>query len=95
VRVLNGMSGLGDPLTLLVNFQTDATGVAVGTASSTDIAAAEFTGALTTNEVDVLDTNTTATLYTKQNITLADGAVYTMFMAGTASSPVGTLRQDR
>jgi hypothetical protein len=91
VRLLNGMSGLADPLTLLVNFQTDATGVTLGTAS----AQAQFASG-TNNEVDVIDTNTSATLLTKTTLTLDAGGVYTMFMAGGGSSPAtGTLRKDR
>jgi hypothetical protein len=91
VRLLNGMSGLGDALTLLVNFQTGATGVTLGTAS----AQAQFTSG-TDNEVDVIDTNTSATLLTKTTLTLDAGGVYTMFMAGGGNSPVnGTLRKDR
>jgi hypothetical protein len=91
VRLLNGMSGLGDPLTLLVNFQTGATGVTLGTAS----AQAQFTSG-TDNEVDVIDTNTSATLLTKTTLTLDAGGVYTMFMAGGGNTTVnGTLRKDR
>jgi hypothetical protein len=91
VRLLNGMSGLADPLTLLVNFQTGATGVTLGTAS----AQAQFASG-TNNEVDVIDTNTSATLLTKTTLTLDAGGVYTMFMAGGGNSPVnGTLRKDR
>jgi hypothetical protein len=91
VRLLNGMSGMGDPLTLLVNFQTGATGVTLGTAS----ALAQFASG-TNNEVDVIDTNTSATLLTKTTLTLDPGGVYTMFMAGGGNSPVnGTLRKDR
>jgi hypothetical protein len=91
VRLLNGMSGIGDPLTLLVNFQTGATGVTLGAAS----AQAQFTSG-TDNEVDVLDTNTSATLLTKTTLTLDAGGVYTMFMAGGGNIPVnGTLRKDR
>src|ERR1700730_10821193 len=89
VRLLNGMSGIGDPLTLLVNFQTGATGVALGTAS----ALAQFASG-TNNEVDVIDTTTSATLLTKTTLTLDAGGVYTMFMAGGGNSPVnGTLRK--
>jgi hypothetical protein len=85
------MSGLADPLTLLVNFQTGATGVTLGTAS----AQAQFTSG-TDNEVDVIDTNTSATLLTKTTLTLDAGGVYTMFMAGGGNIPVnGTLRKDR
>jgi hypothetical protein len=92
VRLLNGMSGVGDPLTLLVNFQTGATGVTLGTAS----APAQFVSG-TNNEVDVIDTTTSATLLTKTTLTLDPGGVYTMFMAGGGTtSPVnGTLRKDR
>ena len=91
VRLLNGLSGIGDPLTLLVNFQTGATNVTLGTAS----ALAQFASG-TNNEVDVIDTNTSATLLTKTTLTLDAGGVYTMFMAGGGNSPVnGTLRKDR
>ncbi len=95
VRVLNGMSGLADPLTLLVNFQTDATGVTLGSASDSTSAQAEFASG-TDNEVDVIDTNTSATLSSQTTVTLNAGSVYTMFMAGGGNSPViGTLRKDR
>jgi hypothetical protein len=95
VRVLNGMSGLADPLTLLVNFQTDATGVTLGSASDSTSAQAEFASG-TDNEVDVIDTNTSATLSSQTTVTLDAGSVYTMFMAGGGNSPViGTLRKDR
>src|SRR3977135_1119670 len=83
VRLLNGRAGLADPLTLLVNFQTGATGVTLGTAS----ALAQFTSG-TNNEVDVIDTNTSATLLTKTTLTLDPGGVYTMFIAGGGNSPV-------
>jgi Domain of unknown function (DUF4397) len=96
VRILNGMSGLADPLTLLVNFQTAATGVPLGTASDSTSSQAQFASG-TDNEVDVIDTNTSATLLTKTTLTLDAGGVYTMFMAGGGgNSPVnGTLRKDR
>jgi hypothetical protein len=94
VRLLNGMSGLGDPLTLLVNFVTDATGVTLGSASSTNTAQAQFASG-TNNEVDVLDTTTGSTVVSKTNLTLDPGGVYTMFMAGSGASPIGTLRKDR
>jgi hypothetical protein len=95
VRLLNGMSGLADALSMLVNFQTVATGVTVGTASDSTSSQAQFASG-TDNEVDVLDTNTSATLLTKTTLTLDAGGVYTMFMAGGGSSPVnGTLRKDR
>jgi hypothetical protein len=95
VRLLNGMSGLADPLTMLVNFQTVATDVTLGTASDSTSSQAQFASG-TDNEVDVLDTNTSGTLLTKTTLTLDAGGVYTMFMAGGGSSPVnGTLRKDR
>ena len=91
VRLLNGMSGLADPLTLLVNFQTGATGVPLGTAS----AQTQFDSG-TDMEVDVIDTNTSATLLSKTNVTLDAGGVYTMFMAGGGTLPVnGALLKDR
>jgi hypothetical protein len=91
VRLLNGMSGLADPLTLLVNFQTAATGVTLGTAS----VLAQFASG-TNNEVDVIDTNTSATLLTRTTLTMDPGGVYTMFTAGGGTTPVnGTLRKDR
>ena len=95
VRLLNGMSGLADPLTLLVNFETDATGVTLGSASDSTSAQAEFASG-TNNEVDVIDTSTAATLSSQTTVTLNAGSVYTMFMAGGGkSSVIGTLRKDR
>ena len=99
VRLLNGMSGLGDPLTLLVNFSsaTPAAGVPLGAASDSTTAVAQFASA-TDNEVDVIDTNTSTTLLTKTTVTLDAGGVYTMFMSGGSGTPPvvnGTLRKDR
>jgi hypothetical protein len=95
VRILNGMSGLGDPLTLLVNFATDATGVTLGTASDSTTQQALFASG-TNNEVDIIDTNTSNPVLTLQNLTLDPGGVYTMFMAGGGTATVnGTLRKDR
>ena len=97
---INAAGGiLGRPVEVVyADDKTDpavATDVTLGTASDSTSSQAQFASG-TDNEVDVLDTNTSATLLTKTTLTLDAGGVYTMFMAGGGNSPVnGTLRKDR
>lgn len=46
-------------------------------------------------EVDVTDSTTGTILSSRTDVSLNDGSVYTMFVAGTAASVSGTLRKDR
>jgi hypothetical protein len=89
IRLMNGMSALGGPISFTVNFSPTADDVAVGEASDyTEIAAgSDF-------EIDVKDALTSSPLFSKTGVSLTSGAVYTMFMYNGAT-PSATLRRDR
>jgi hypothetical protein len=89
IRLMNGMSVLGGPISFTVNFSPTADDVAVGDASEyTEIAAgSDF-------EIDVKDALTSSPLFSKTGVSLTSGAVYTMFMYN-GSTPSATLRRDR
>ncbi len=100
VRLVNAMSGSGDPISLAVNFMPVATNVPLGTdlpSGATGGSSAYDTqvSATTTGTVTVTDYTTSQTLYTQSTATLGSGNVYSMFMFGSASTPVGVLSQDR
>jgi hypothetical protein len=91
VRLVNGMSGLAAPLSFEVDFATAGTNIAVGQASTP----AEYSTG-TDYELDVLNAGSGATLFTKTSVSLASGAVYTLFMTGGGTQTVnGVLRKDR
>lgn len=88
VRLVNGVADLGDALTLSIDFQVAADGVAQGTASAyTEIDAS------TTATVGVSGGSTA--LYGATDRTFTAGANYTVFALGTAASKTGILRKDR
>lgn len=91
VRLVNAMSASGDPISLSVDFEPVATDVALGNASSYDTSVVSTS----TGTVTATDYSTSATLYSQTSATLDSGAVYTMFMFGSASSPIGELSKDR
>jgi Domain of unknown function (DUF4397) len=91
MRLLNGMSGLGEPITLAVDFSPIAEGVVLGQTSSPALVDSGVE-----SQLDITNANTAATLYTRPSTTLADAGVYTMFMTGGGAMAVnGTLRKDR
>jgi WD40 repeat protein len=91
MRLLNGMSGLGEPITLSVDFSPIAEGVALGQASSPALVDSGIE-----SQLDITNANTAATLLTRPSTTLAEAGVYTMFMTGGGTMAVnGTLRKDR
>jgi hypothetical protein len=90
MRVLNGMSGLGNPVTLAVNFDTVADSVVLNTASSY-----EEISSGSAIQLDVYDSLLSTQLYNRNDVTLTANTVYTLFMAGSSANAVGTLRKDR
>ncbi len=91
IRLLNGMSGLGAPITLAVDFSPIVEGIALGAASD-----AEEVDSGIEYQLDVTNTNTAALLYTRASTTLTNGGVYTLLMTGGGTMAVnGTLRRDR
>jgi hypothetical protein len=91
LRLLNGASGLAAPLTLLAGYSPTAEYIQLG--ASSDVAELLFG---TDVRLDVLDSDTLATVLTRESVTLLADGVYTLFVAGGGSSAVsGTLRKDR
>jgi hypothetical protein len=90
IRVINSMSGLGDPISLAVNYSPEASSIALGGASAFSTVSAS-----TTAQLGVTDATTSTTLYTNTAASLASQGVYTLFMFGSAATPVGTLNADR
>jgi hypothetical protein len=89
IRLMNGLSAQGVPISYTVNFDPTADDVAPGDASAyAEIAAgSDF-------EIDVKDSLTSTPLFSKTGVSLTSGAVYTMFMYSGAT-PNATLRRDR
>jgi hypothetical protein len=90
VKLVNAMSGLGDPVSLNVNYTPVASAIALGAASpSTEVTAG------TNTEIDTVDANTSTTLFTNTTATLNASGVYDLFMFGSSASPIGALRINR
>jgi hypothetical protein len=91
LRLLNGASGLAVPLSLAVDYSPVAEYIAVGAASA--VAELSYNADL---RLDVIDSNTLATVLTREDLTLQPDGVYTFFIAGGGTSAVsGTIRKDR
>jgi hypothetical protein len=91
LRLLNGASGLAVPLSLAVDYSPVAEYIGVGAAS--DVAELSHDTAV---RLDVIDSNTLATVLTREDVTLQPDGVYTLFIAGGGTSAVsGTIRKDR
>jgi hypothetical protein len=90
LRILNGMSSLGDPVNLTANFSPVAQGVAVGQAST----ATEIDGG-TNYELDVTDASSGTTLLSKTSVSLLAGDTYTFFVSGGGTVTVnGAIHKD-
>ena len=100
LRLVNGVNGLPGSVTLLDNFTPVASGVEFGKASPAASVAAT-TGMLlevtSTSSVLVggVPTQTVYRLSGDAAPTLVAGKVYTVFVLGDVTAPVGVLRQDR
>jgi hypothetical protein len=90
IRVINGLSALGVPVTMAVNFSPLAEGIALGQASSFT----EVDGG-TDYQLDVTNTDTAESLVSKTAVTLQSSGVYTLFMSANGATVSGTLRKDR
>jgi hypothetical protein len=90
LRMINGMSALNVPATLSIDFAPIAEGIAVGQGS-------DFTelDAGTDYQFDVTNTSTSASLLTRDSVTLLGSGTYTFFMWGNSTTASGTLRKDR
>jgi hypothetical protein len=90
VRLLNGMSTLGAPLTLSMDFSPLIEGAPLGEASD-HIEASSGTD----RQFDITNTSTAALVLTRGGITLQGSSVYTFFMTDNGGTPIGVLRRDR
>jgi hypothetical protein len=90
LRLVHGVSDLPDALAMSVDFGPVAVGVTRGAASGY----AEVRGT-STAEILVTVAGVSAPVFSADDQILAAGAVYTVFVVGSAAKPVGILRKDR
>jgi len=90
LRVLNGMSALGDAVNFTANFYPVASDVAVGQASTS-----QQISSGSDYELDVTDSTNGTTLLSKTSVSLAASDVYTLFISGGGTTSVnGALIKD-
>jgi Domain of unknown function (DUF4397) len=90
MRILNGMSALGDEVNFTANFSPVASGIAVGLASTP-----EEISSGSDYELDVTDATNGASLLSKTSVSLVAGDVYTLFVVGGGTATVvGSLHED-
>ena len=90
LRLVHGLAGLGDALSLTVDFSPLAEGVLPGTASAPAALDATTLATLT-----VTSPGRASPVFSAVEQTLAAGSVYSLFVAGGIDAPVGILRKDR
>jgi hypothetical protein len=90
LRLLNGLTGAAQPLTLDAAFAVVASNVAPGTASPYAVVASS-----TALRVDVFSANGLTPIYSDSSLSVPGNAVYTLFMLGDAAAPIPLLRRDR
>jgi hypothetical protein len=90
LRLLNGMSTLGAPLTLSMDFSPLIEGTLPGEVSDE----VEVQGG-TDRQIDISNTSTAAAILTRGSLTLQANSVYTFFMTDNGGTPIGVLRRDR
>jgi hypothetical protein len=90
VRLVHAVAGLDAALTLTADFSAIASSVAVGQASAFANVVASSAMRLEVNSP--LSTNA---LYTLSSVAIAAKGLYTVFMLGDATAPVGALRKER
>jgi len=90
LRLLNGMSTLGAPLTLSMDFSPLIEGALVG-----DVSDEVEVQSGTDRQIDISNTSTAAPVLTRSSLTLQSNSVYTFFMSDNGPTPIGVLRRDR
>jgi hypothetical protein len=91
LRLVNGFAESATPLTISADYSPIVSNVALGTASDYGLVSGG-----SYSRLDVSEATGGAPLYlSTDTTTLANGAVYSFFMVGSRSSPVGILRKDR
>jgi hypothetical protein len=87
---VHGVSNLPETLAMSVDFGPVAVGVARGTASAYAEVSRNATASLRVTVAGV-----SAPVFSIDDQPLVAGAVYTVFVVGSASAPMGILRKDR
>lgn len=90
LRLVNGLTGAAVPLTMDVNFGNVASNVQPGTASPYSVLPAS-----SSTQISVTSPSNLTPIYAPSPFPVPGGAVFTLFMLGDASAPVGVLRKDR
>jgi uncharacterized protein DUF4397 len=94
LRIVNGLTGSAQPVTLDAAFAVIANNVQPGTASPYALVASS-----TALQIDVFVPSSVTPIYTSSSsstpLSLPGNAVYTLFMLGDAGSPIALLRRDR
>jgi hypothetical protein len=91
LRMINGVTGAAVPLTLVVNFETLASGVQPGTSSPYSVKPAT----VQSTQIEVTSPNSLTPIFSKNDASLPGSSVFTLFMLGDASAPIGRLSKDR
>jgi len=93
VRLVHGLADVGDTLTLLVDLQIEADGVGQGAASSPALVPASSTSRIRVTSSGGATLFNDDSTSTDRNF-VANG-VYTFFILGDSTTPVGVLKKDR
>ena len=91
LRLINGLTGAAVPLSMDVNFQPVASNVQPGAASAYTVLPVT---PLTPAQISVTSPSNPTAIYSVA-ASLPGSAVFTLFMLGDASAPIGTPRRDR
>jgi hypothetical protein len=90
LRLVHGVSSLGAPLTLTTDFSVIASNIAEGQASSFSTITASSSARLEVSSPLSIDP-----LFSIDSANLVAGGLYTVFVLGDSSKPVGALRRER
>ncbi|MFA6312931.1 MAG: DUF4397 domain-containing protein [Sterolibacterium sp.] len=89
LRLVNGINNLGDRLSLTTDYSPTASNVAFGAMS------APATVNNTISRLEVNSTQANESLYLTTDVKLQSSGIYSLFMLGSAATPIGILRRDR
>jgi hypothetical protein len=90
LRLVHAVNGLASTITLTADYSAVATDVAfAGASTSAQIPAS------TTYRLEATSPLSASSLYLATDVTLQASRVYTVFMFGDTTTPIGVLRRDR
>jgi Domain of unknown function (DUF4397) len=90
VKLVNGFVESNGGLTLSADYSPVVSNVALGSASDYGL----VTGGIY-SRLDVTEASGSTPVYLEEDVTFANGSVYSLFVMGKRSAPVGILRKDR